>query len=195
MRRAGRHEGAERASEALIEESRRKAQRSGERASQAKRRKAGASRRRPERARRTTAARTSSRSAANGETDGGRQAPTARNSPLAKTVGICYTESDGVHALTFCILQFWIVKRFDFFGLSNGLTFFVCQRGDVMQPTMSTINLTLEEAGALIHALLSYYNLTEQVLPDVGMKLIEKLRKAHTDIVQREAEKALYRNR
>ena len=62
-----------------------------------------------------------------------------------------------------------------------------------MEPIMRTIVLSVEDVSALLHALVGYYRLQEQVIPDIGMMLISRLSALHSEMIQDEAQKALYR--
>lgn len=58
---------------------------------------------------------------------------------------------------------------------------------------MRTIVLSVEDVSALLHALVGYYRVQEQVIPDCGMMLISRLTALHSEMIQEEAQKALYR--
>lgn len=59
---------------------------------------------------------------------------------------------------------------------------------------MRSIVLSVEDVSALLHALVGYYRVQEQVIPDSGMLLISRLSALHSEMIQDEAQKALYRN-
>lgn len=64
-----------------------------------------------------------------------------------------------------------------------------------MEPIMRTIVLSVEDVSALLHALVGYYRVQEQVIPDVGMLLVSRLTALHSEMIQEEAQKALFRKK
>lgn len=60
---------------------------------------------------------------------------------------------------------------------------------------MRTIVLSVEDVSALLHALVGYYRVQEQIIPDVGMLLVSRLTALHSEMIQEEAQKALFRKK
>lgn len=65
--------------------------------------------------------------------------------------------------------------------------------GDVMrEPAMRQFVLTFEDGITLLHALVRYYQHCQTPIPDAGMLLISRLSATTAEIVQDEAQAALY---
>lgn len=62
-----------------------------------------------------------------------------------------------------------------------------------MQPVIHNLALSVEDVSALLHALIGYYRVQEQVIPDTGMLLISRLTSLHAEMIQEEAQAFLYR--
>lgn len=64
-----------------------------------------------------------------------------------------------------------------------------------MIPVVKSVALSVEDISALIHALVGYYRIQEQVIPDAGMMLISRLTALHSEMIQEEAQSFLYRGK
>lgn len=63
----------------------------------------------------------------------------------------------------------------------------------MIKPIMIDIVLTYEELATLLHALVRYYQLCDTGTPQLGMLLVSRLSSKMAEIVQDEAQAAIFR--
>lgn len=61
-----------------------------------------------------------------------------------------------------------------------------------LKPVVCTAVLTLDELGAVVTALLHYYQTASSLVPDAAWSLIQRLSQQHAEAVQSQAEMLLY---
>lgn len=64
-----------------------------------------------------------------------------------------------------------------------------------MKPILKSIVLSVEDVAAILHALVGYYRIQEQVIPDIGMLLVSRFTALHSEMIQEEAQAFLYSDR